>query len=412
MGGGEALPGFPHPNPVDSYWQLPPHRIANHRTTESLPSTVFDYVIIGSGVSGAAVAHKLLTRDPSLSILMLEARTAASAASGRNGGHCRPGRWLAFKKYAENYGEDEALRLEALEEGNVRDIADFVKTYNVDCDFRTVETSDTFTKQESWDKILDLVHFRQELYSRRPETGEPPLRNVLHGEDAQKTLGMDKLVGAVTYQAHTQNPYLLVCKMLELSLEKGLNLQTNTLATKIFQHGSNWHVQTDRGVVQGQKVVLATTSYTNAIHPGLADTGFLTPSRSQVTAIRPGSKITGNPSLIKRSCGLNDLGYGDYFMAREAGLRGEGDILYGGGNAVDTVRGIIDDSEVNPKIAEYLQHAAYDFFGAENWGKEGDVVMDWVGITSYTPDSFPIVGESPDQKDLWMSVGMNGHGSK
>ena len=91
-------PGFPHPDPTTSYWQVPPHRIANHRTTPDLPTNeTFDYIIIGSGVSGAATAHKLLSRDPTLSILMLEARTAASGASGRNGGHCRPGSWKSIR---------------------------------------------------------------------------------------------------------------------------------------------------------------------------------------------------------------------------------------------------------------------------------------------------------------------------
>src|ERR1700759_2031636 len=110
MGGGEALMGFPVPNPTESYWQIPPHRIANLRSTTNLPTSVtFDYIIIGSGVSGAAIAYKLLNSNPSLAILMLEARTAASAASGRNGGHCRSGWWLNFKNYVELFGEDEAI---------------------------------------------------------------------------------------------------------------------------------------------------------------------------------------------------------------------------------------------------------------------------------------------------------------
>src|ERR1700749_5030642 len=117
MGGGEALKGFPVPNPTESYWQVPLHRIANFRSTPDLPTSVeFDYIIVGSGISGAAIAYKLLKRNPSLSILMLEARTAASAASGRNGGHCRAGWWLHFKNYAEAFGEDEAIKFDQLEE--------------------------------------------------------------------------------------------------------------------------------------------------------------------------------------------------------------------------------------------------------------------------------------------------------
>jgi choline dehydrogenase-like flavoprotein len=140
MGGGEVPNGFPHPNPTISYWQLPPHHIANCRTTPTLPTSVADYVIVGSGVSGAAVAYKLLSCNPKLSIVMLEARTAASGASGRNGGHCRAGWWLNFKKYAAAFGEEEAIKFEQLEEHNVQDMADFVQEHAVDCDFQDVET--------------------------------------------------------------------------------------------------------------------------------------------------------------------------------------------------------------------------------------------------------------------------------
>lgn len=80
---------LPHPSPTPSYWQDPPSPLANHRTTPSLPGTV-DTIIIGSGISGASIAHGLLTspkkrgQDPD-TILMLEARTACSGATGRNG---------------------------------------------------------------------------------------------------------------------------------------------------------------------------------------------------------------------------------------------------------------------------------------------------------------------------------------
>lgn len=43
-------------------------------------------MIIGSGLTGALIAYTLLSRPgPEPSILMLEARTAASGATGRNG---------------------------------------------------------------------------------------------------------------------------------------------------------------------------------------------------------------------------------------------------------------------------------------------------------------------------------------
>ena len=77
-------PGLPRDHPTTSYWQDPPDEIADLRTTPELPSQA-DIVIVGSGVSGATTAYNLLSADPNLKIVLLEARQAASGASGRNG---------------------------------------------------------------------------------------------------------------------------------------------------------------------------------------------------------------------------------------------------------------------------------------------------------------------------------------
>jgi ribulose 1,5-bisphosphate synthetase/thiazole synthase len=77
-------PGLPRSQPTTSYWQDPPDVISDLRTTALLPKHV-DIVIIGSGITGASIAYHLLMEQPELSIVLLEARKAASGASGRNG---------------------------------------------------------------------------------------------------------------------------------------------------------------------------------------------------------------------------------------------------------------------------------------------------------------------------------------
>lgn len=82
---------LPRDNPTPSYWQDPPDGIADLRSTTSLPETA-DVVIIGSGITGAAVAWHLLQEQGASeqqqrrqTIVMLEARQACSGATGRNG---------------------------------------------------------------------------------------------------------------------------------------------------------------------------------------------------------------------------------------------------------------------------------------------------------------------------------------
>ncbi|KAF4456640.1 FAD dependent oxidoreductase [Fusarium austroafricanum] len=399
-------PGFPTLDPVESYWQCPPHRIAHHRTTLELPNNV-EYLIIGSGITGATIAYKLLERNPSASVLMIEARTAASAASGRNGGHCRAGWWHRFPRNMEQYGEDEAIKIDNLEQANVRAVAQFVRLHNIDCDFRPVETAEVFKTQSRLSKAMEVVRVRQEMHQRRPEAGLAVNHRILQGEEAQAAFGIPEIVGATSYLAYTLNPYLLVCSSLEFSLLKGLNLQTNTLATKITREDNQWRVNTQRGSVQAKHVILATNAYTNALYPHLGATSFLVPSRRQVAAFRPGSKAHKLPALTK-SCSLSDYNGGDYYLVRQTGLHGAGDMLYGGGEHISSERGCTDDSNLNQEITEYLHHAAADYFGRDVWGADGRVVRDWAGITCYTSDSYPIVGQA--EPGLWISVGMNGHG--
>lgn len=88
---------LPRDNPTVSYWQDPPDaEIADLRSTLELPSTA-DVVIIGSGITGAAVAWGLLqdeggdgTEGIKPSVVMLEARQTCSGATGRNGMRCSP----------------------------------------------------------------------------------------------------------------------------------------------------------------------------------------------------------------------------------------------------------------------------------------------------------------------------------
>ena len=75
---------LPVANPTLSYWQDPPDPLADHRTTPDLPTSA-DTVIIGSGITGAAIAWHLLQSPNPGSILILEARQACSGATGRNG---------------------------------------------------------------------------------------------------------------------------------------------------------------------------------------------------------------------------------------------------------------------------------------------------------------------------------------
>ncbi|KAH7179163.1 FAD dependent oxidoreductase [Fusarium flagelliforme] len=412
------IPGLPLPNATKAYWQDPPHRIANHRTTKDLPtSQVFDYVIIGSGISGAATAHKLLDRDPDLSILMIEARTAASGATGRNGGHCKAGNYNGVKKWVEEYGEDDALRISNMEQDCVNDVREFVKSNNVSSDFTDVETASLYWTKDAFDTAVKNIEFQHALEKKRPNDVPDNKRTILKGQEARDYWQWPEIVGAVTFKAHTQNPYLTVCAMLEYSLNKGLNLQTNTMALNLKQlgktkNGAKWEVKTNRGTVKSKNVVLATNGFTNALHPGIASTNFTMPVRNQVAAVTPANNDTDS-KVFQRSNSVGDLHSGNvYIAARPPGTKDAGSVIIGGSTQMSPTRErwISDDTSINDQIAYVLHGAARTVYGYKNWGESTTVIQDWVGIVCETPDEFPLVGDVPAEDGLWAIVCMNGHG--
>ncbi|RFU31321.1 hypothetical protein B7463_g5007, partial [Scytalidium lignicola] len=430
--------GLPHPNPTKAYWQTPPHPIADHRSTESLPASA-QYVIIGSGITGAAIAYKLLLEQPSASIVMLEARQAASGATGRNGGHCRARRYLSFKNDIKTFGEEDAVRMMDFEKSNVRHVGEFIQRNEIECDLRSVETVDIYTDEKQWDEALEALKAIKEVVGEEEDEEEEgsfsdnsTKIHVKHKVWSQKETREELLipdgVGAISFPAFVLSPYKFVCGILELAMKKGLNLQTNTpvvevTPTSIFfssasgeqcPHQRQWVVSTkERGEIIADRVILATNAYTAALYPPLAR--FIVPTRGQVAAVRPGSKIAGNP-VLKRSGGLNSAESGDYFQSRAKGFSGEGDIIIGGGRRMGShgEQPVLDDSVIHPHISDYLTRGVpAKYFGRENWGEDGEVLQEWTGIMGYTVDKQPIVGEAvgTGHEGLYICAGFNGHGT-
>lgn len=81
-------PGIPLLNASMPYWTFPKSLIAEYGADTQLPSDA-DIVIIGSGISGTAIAKTILedsSHSSSISpikLVMLEARDTCSGATGR-----------------------------------------------------------------------------------------------------------------------------------------------------------------------------------------------------------------------------------------------------------------------------------------------------------------------------------------
>jgi glycine/D-amino acid oxidase-like deaminating enzyme len=105
-----ADPGLPKSNASVSGWQVPPDPLSEAKSA-SLPR-VTDFAIIGSGASGCSVASSILENDPlGRKVTVFEARTLASGATGRNGGHLLSHIPKFYKAFRSIYGKEATIEV-------------------------------------------------------------------------------------------------------------------------------------------------------------------------------------------------------------------------------------------------------------------------------------------------------------
>lgn len=141
---------FPVANPLESFWQTEPHPLSDHRSTAELP-VQSDIVIIGAGFSGVSTAHHLAEQfgEEVPSITILEARSACSGATGRNGGHLRPDLYGHIPTYIERAGPRAGAEIAEFEIANLRALKRFIEDESIDCDFTLARSVDVWCNEEA-----------------------------------------------------------------------------------------------------------------------------------------------------------------------------------------------------------------------------------------------------------------------
>ncbi|KAK4923590.1 hypothetical protein LTR66_016508, partial [Elasticomyces elasticus] len=257
---------LPNANPTASFWHCQPSPLLmGHRSTRDLPETA-GVVVIGSGITGASVAHYLLDENDRVDkgsgkmsrkdVVMLEAREVCWGATGRNGGHCYP-------IYFDHPHDPSIGRFEL---ANFNTIRDLVTSRSIDCEFnvqpgiRAIYSPSVFASVKSAIEVLR---------STAPDLAAE--LQVFDGIDDLARLRVPKAAGAVvSATAARMWPYKFVARILEDLLtpprEGGgsFNLQTHTPVTSLAPltpdkgGEARWVVQTPRGSVRARTVVLAT----------------------------------------------------------------------------------------------------------------------------------------------------------
>lgn len=414
---------LPCPHSSSSFWHTEPNPfLLGHRTTPHLPSEA-DIVIIGTGITGASIAHHLtlsqLSTTKQLRILLLDAREVCSGATGRNGGHCQP---LLF---------DRAPDIAAFEVENVAAVKSYIETNNVQCEWRSVTGCRSF-----WDRELFEVCQGEIAKLREVDPVLAGRVRLVDGSDKDglRKHGVNVNAAGVTLTEGAGQlwPYKLVTFMVEKLVREGkVNVQTNTPVTRIGDmdpSNSRRTLYTPRGTVKARYTILATNGYTSHLLPDTF-TDLIVPVRHEMSALHPPPGSTRLPhsyGMVGYAAGNPD--HDDYLIQRpfsralDGTLQG-GHLMFGGGRGRATYASIdiSSDDVIDPGSAHYLRTELPHMLnlGGEPHASGRPLTAShvWTGITGYSKDNVPWVGRVPVDSlgtawhdDLWLCGGYTGHG--
>ncbi|KAF1919895.1 FAD dependent oxidoreductase [Ampelomyces quisqualis] len=420
----------PCANPIPSYWHNPKSPLAKTIEPETdNPSHIHDYSIIGSGISGTMIAYNLLLTNPSLRILMLEARETCSGATGRNGGHTKAASYRNYLKNKEELGREEALKIARLEWENIKSTHALAKELGIECESQMCNTVDIMYDQETFEQgKMAIEELRRD--AREDERDEGGMAWYVVYESTQENRRKfhvasrnsnpevneeEDVAGIFEYSAGRIHAYRFTTSILSLCVQKGLVLATQTPVHSIqptFNH--LWSIHTQFSTLTSKSIILATNAYTPYILPTFQSS--IVPLRGQIVAHRPGPSSSLPCPLPTTYSFIYRQGY-EYMIPRPvpASMHQQGqDLIIGGGlgrlpSAEATEYGTTNDAVVNPSISTYLRASLPGYFGPEVLGG-GHVQADWSGILAATSDGRPFVGGVPEMDGVWVAAGFNGHG--
>lgn len=424
-------PALPVPSPTTPRWTRdPPHPHLARQQSSELPSTV-DVAIIGSGITGAAVAWSLVqnARAGFGSVAVLEARDLCGGATSRNGGHIKASPWEVYPRLAQRFGHERAAALTRFQRRHLDVLVDLCSARGIDvAHVEEVETVDLFLDESAFDDAVKKV---AETRSKLPEEEA----EVWQRDEAQEVCELESrdaveigiihypssnsnkqpqkfgvgptVHGAVSYKAGVIWPYRFVTSIWQQLLSKHpevLSIETHTPVEAITVDDPQappshpFAVQTPRGVLHARNVVHASGGHVSHLVPGLR--GKVTPAKAHMSAQRPGDLFPARHGRHRSWSVIYGTGF-DYVTQlppEDGDAPHRGDLMLGGGffrsskHGTDML-GVADDGA--PLDGLTLAHVAGVFPAvfAPNWGVGGGLKEAWSGILDFTGDLLPLVGK-------------------
>jgi glycine/D-amino acid oxidase-like deaminating enzyme len=291
--------------------------------------TECDLAIVGGGFTGLWTALLAKQRNPTLDVVIVEARRSAAAASGRNGGFCDASLTHGFANGVSRF-PDELDTLERMGVENLDAIEATVREHEIACDFERTGMLDAATARWQYTELLEVAD---------------AMRAHGYVADALDTDAMRAEVASPTYAGglwiHDRtaivNPAKLAWGLRRVCLGTGVRIHDNSEVVRLSTEPERIVLTTARGSIAARRVALAT----NADRPLLRRLRpFILPVYDYVLVTEP--LTAGQLASIgwAHRQGIGDSGNQFHYYRLTADAR----ILWGGYDAIYHFGNRVDDA--------------------------------------------------------------------
>jgi glycine/D-amino acid oxidase-like deaminating enzyme len=236
-------------------------------------------VIVGGGYTGLSAALHLAERG--IDAMVLEAHEPGWGASGRNGGQVNPGIYPDPDQVIADFGTDMGTRMLDFSSAAPEKVFALVKKHAIDC-----EAAQTGTLRVAYnEKNVDAT---RSTLAQLQKTGSPA--TWMSREQLAAGTGTDRYLGGIRFpQGGKLNPLGYARGLAEAALKAGARVHGSSPALRVNKQGNRWRVETPKGSVAADHLVLATNAYTDDLWPQLRQS--IVPVYSTIVATAP---LSGN----------------------------------------------------------------------------------------------------------------------
>ncbi len=346
-------------------------------------------VVIGAGYAGLSAAIALARAGTGVTVL--DAGQPGWGASGRNGGFCcMGGSKLSDAELVKRFGREEAIAFRAFQKQAVDHVAATLETEAIDAEAGPAGEVCLAHSARAWSEMQDDAAVKRALYGDAPDLFP---REALKAEGLHLPEAHGAAINPVGFPLHPMKYVLGLARVAEAA---GARLHGDSEVRALSRDQGRWLVETTRGAVRADKVLIATNGYSADDLPPWIE-GRTLPAMSAILVTRPLSEAERQAQgWTSRRMAYDSRRLLHYFR-----LLPDGRFLFGmrGGLSADA-------AEERAIAAQVRRHFAAMF---PAWAGVG-IESEWNGLVCLTGSLTPYAGPVPETDGLYAAFGWHGNG--